>query len=95
MSSELGVNGGKQSLPDADELLRQADNYKLLCHRAFSSNAGRSVLNYLKQVYCDGNLYGADERATAYMLGQRDLILEIVDNVAHIEKNEDKTSHLM
>ncbi len=61
----------------AEELQHEANTYRLQCRQTFSTSSGRSVLNHLKKIYCDGNLYGQDDRSTAYLIGQRDLILEL------------------
>ncbi len=51
------------------------------CKQVFGSGIGKELLEKLKRVYCEGQLYDDSERTTAYLIGQRDLILELIHNV--------------
>ncbi len=71
--------------PTPEELIERAHKYRTLCRTVFSTAQGRELLQHLIDVYCKGALYHENERTTAYLIGQRDTILEMASNVEYGE----------
>ncbi len=82
------MNSKKLNLKSPEEIVRLSDLYKSQCRTVFSTTSGKMVIDQLKKVYCDGNLYAEDDRATAYLIGQRDLVLELA---SHVDSDDDGT----
>ncbi len=68
---------------DLPDLVDGAKRFDDLCRNIFGSGQGAELLKLLKVTYCDGALYQDTDRATAYCIGQRDLVLEIADRIKH------------
>ncbi len=68
-----------------EEMVKEHQRFKTLCRNVFSSAQGKELLSELRTVYCDGQLYDDNERTTAYLIGQRDVIMELTDNVENGE----------
>ncbi len=59
------------------KLVKLQARHQTLVRNVFSTADGRELLELWMDEYVHGDLYGPDDRAMIYRIGQRDLVLEI------------------
>ena len=69
------------SKPTAEEIVQRIEAQKAKIRSIFSSGAGKEVLDNWKAGIVHAKLFHDDERTTAYVIGQRDFVLEIISIV--------------
>ncbi len=67
------------------EMIREAARHQLLIQRIFGSGDGKELLEIWNKHYVLCDLYSESERATTYAIGQRDIILNISNELENRE----------
>ncbi len=74
----------KVDKPTIQDFIKEAQSFKTLCRNVLGSGQGKELLNKLRHIYVDGNLYDDSDRQTVYLIAQRDLIMELIYNVQDV-----------
>ena len=67
--------------PTAEELIQRIEARKQKIRDLFGSGTGKEILDSWEQGIANAKLFHDDERTTAYAIGQRDFIVEIINIV--------------
>ena len=62
----------------AEDYVKKHKAFQDCVRGLFSTTHGKDILQHLKEVYVDGSLYHKTDRDTAFALGQREVILDLV-----------------
>ena len=66
------------AVKQAHDVVREAREFEKKVQSSLGNGSGKEILEYLERLYVRGKLYHDCERKTSYAIGQRDLILELM-----------------
>ena len=62
----------------AGSIVKEAQDFQNKVESVFNSGSGKEVLAYMERLYVTGKLFHTDERSTAFALGQREVVMDLI-----------------
>lgn len=65
----------------ANEIIAESQDFQKKVKFLFGTGTGKEVLEYLKHIHVDGQLFCDTQRETDFALGQRQVVMDLINIV--------------